>query len=72
MLVSIEGFIAVCFFNIPAGLDLNNNRLTLNTSVTISQTLYYITEYHDLPFIHLKHGIKIHTRNLASYKTPNL
>ena len=63
MLVSKEGFIAVGFFNIPAGLDLNNNRLTLNTSVTISQTLYYIIEYHDQEFIDLIQGVKVHTRN---------
>jgi hypothetical protein len=62
MLVSIEGFIAVGFFNIPAGLDLNNNTLTSNTSVTISLSIYYITEYHDTACINLIHGVKIHVR----------
>ena len=48
MLVSTEGFIAVGFFNIPAGLDLNNNMLSLNTSVTISLFIYWdMTGYRD-------------------------
>ncbi len=46
MLVSTEGFIAVGFFDMPAGLDLNDNRLTLNASVTISLSICYINEYH--------------------------
>jgi hypothetical protein len=35
MLESIEGFIALGFFNNPAGLDLIYNMLTSITSVTI-------------------------------------
>ena len=69
MLVSTEGFIAVGFFNIPAGLDLNNNMLTLNTSVTISLSIYYyMTGYHDLALINLIQRVKIHSRNQFSYK----
>jgi hypothetical protein len=64
MLVSTEGFIAVGFFNIPAGLDLNNNMLTLNTSVTISLSIYcYMTGYRDLVLIDLIQRVKIHARN---------
>lgn len=55
--------IGVYFFNMLASLDLNHNTLTLNTSVTISQTLYYIIEYDDQEFIDLIQGVKVHTRN---------
>jgi hypothetical protein len=40
MLESTELLIGVYFFNMLASLDLNHNTLTLNTSGSISQSIY--------------------------------
>jgi hypothetical protein len=64
MLVSTELLIGVYFFNMLAGLDLNHNTRTLNTSGSISQSIYcYMTEYYDPALINLIQRVKIHARN---------